>query len=99
MHAAESEMRAAEAIDMERHEKKVLCQWLNGFLAASSKTLEIDPIDFAFSRQEEVTATVEYIDILCVLQQFLRSWLLRALEKSKKDEISIVQQGFFKRHR
>jgi hypothetical protein len=48
--AAESEMRALELVDKERGEKKVLCQWLNGFLAASSHQLRLDPIDFAFAR-------------------------------------------------
>mmetsp|Transcript_17003 Transcript_17003/g.22060 ORF Transcript_17003/g.22060 Transcript_17003/m.22060 type:complete len:552 (-) Transcript_17003:45-1700(-) len=48
--AAESEVRALEAVDKERVEKKVLCQWLNGFLSASSHELRLDPIDFAFAR-------------------------------------------------
>lgn len=48
--AAESEMRALELVDEERGEKKILCQWLNGFLAASSHQLKLDPIDFAFAR-------------------------------------------------
>jgi hypothetical protein len=49
--ALESDMRANEAIDEERAEKKVLCQWLNGFLASSSDGgLDLDRIDFAFSR-------------------------------------------------
>jgi hypothetical protein len=47
---AEAELRASEAIDGERLEKKVLCQWLNGFLAASAQDLQLDPIDFAFAR-------------------------------------------------
>jgi len=48
--SAESALRAAEVVDSERLEKKVLCQWLNGFLAASSQELNLDPIDFAFAR-------------------------------------------------
>ena len=50
MVAAEANMHAIEAVDDERREKKILCQWLNGFMVSASHRLHLDPIDFAFAR-------------------------------------------------
>ncbi len=47
---ADSAANGKRAIDEERKEKKILCQWLNGFIGASSKELRLGAVDFAFAR-------------------------------------------------
>mmetsp|Transcript_20834 Transcript_20834/g.48340 ORF Transcript_20834/g.48340 Transcript_20834/m.48340 type:complete len:608 (+) Transcript_20834:282-2105(+) len=50
MRVAEAHQQQVEAVDSERQEKKILCQWLNGFLVSAGEEPNLDPIDFAFAR-------------------------------------------------
>ena len=87
MVAAEANMHAVEAVDEERREKKILCQWLNGFMVSASHSLNLDPIDFAFARFAlNMAVAAEHIPVAKMLDANVPTFLVGML-RSRNDVV------------